>query len=276
MVDARTKLLPPSSRLSMLPAGLSNYLRSTPAIEKNDFEAVYEQHKAANDHAVGCYIIFDKVVKKFYIQTAGNIYPAVRNHIMGKDLNNPVDLALAKGNHDYLVRFVELDKAGYEKGTLNKLRCHLMWAYLETATVEIDKDNDLLPKHRDGLTPELLECLANTEVYSLEEFNKARKEAHLRKMKVPGCYIIYDRVERKYYVGQSTDVFARVRTHVNSRSENLKQLVDYNISVSNHPVSIKLVPITWSGEIDINKLERDLIRAYEADTNGYNKTSGGS
>ncbi len=277
MVDARTKLLPQSQKLAMLPSNLSAYLKQTGAIERKDFDEVYAQHKLAKDHAVGCYIIYDKVVKKFYIQKAGNIYPAARNHIIGKDLSNALDLALAKGNHDYLVRFVELDKAGYGKGDLNKLHSHLMWAYHETKTVAIDKDNTLYPKHQNGLKPELLDYLVNhAEVYSLDAFNKARKEAHERKMKVPGCYIIYDQAERKYYVGQSTDIFARVRTHVNSKSENLKQLVDYNISVSNHPVSIKLVPITWSGEIDINKLERDLIRAYEADTHGYNKTSGGS
>jgi len=260
----------------MLTSGLSAYLKSTPVIEKKDFDAVYEQHKLANDRAVGCYIIYDKVVKKYYIQKAGNIYPAARNHIIGKDLTNPADLALAKGNHDFLVRFVELDKAGYKEGELNKLHKHLYRAYHESTTIEVDKDNAMLPKYPNRLTQELFDYLSEAEIYSLDTFNKARKEAHSRKMKVPGCYIIYDQVARKYYVGQSTDVFARVRTHVNSRSENLKQLVDYNISVSNHSVSIKLVPITWSGEIDINKLERDLIDAYDAKKNGYNKTGGGS
>lgn len=277
MIDTRTKLLPQPQKLAILPPSLAAYLKRTSAIERKDFDEVYEQHKRANDRAVGCYIIYDKVVKKFYIQKAGNIYPAARNHIIGKDLSNALDLALAKGNHDYLVRFVELDKVGYAPNEINKLHIQLLYAYRETKTIAIDKENTLIPKYQNDLKPELLDYLVNhAEVYSLDAFNKARKEAHERKMKVPGCYIIYDQVERKYYVGQSIDVFARVRTHANSKSENLKQLVDYNISVSNHPVSIKLVPITWSGEIDINKLERDLIKAYEADTHGYNKTSGGS
>lgn len=87
---------------------------------------------------------------------------------------------------------------------------------------------------------------------------------------VPGIYVIYNRTKRMYYVGQSDRLISRVNNHLNGRG-NGDVYADYKYG---DRMIIKLIPIKRSGYLSLNKMEKDFIRYFRANTKGYNKTKG--
>ena len=85
-----------------------------------------------------------------------------------------------------------------------------------------------------------------------------------------GVYILYNTSKKKYYVGQSVNVFRRIRSHFTGNG-NLGVYLDY---IAGDKFSIRVIPLSQSGYISLNSLERDTITAYNAYYKGYNKTRG--
>lgn len=114
--------------------------------------------------------------------------------------------------------------------------------------------------------------LQKYKAYTSEEYRQ--KCAYNGKKRIPGCYIIYNTVTKQVYVGQAVDIMRRVQEHLNGKRSGGERL-DYDIAILNHRVLIKHVLLSESGYLDLNELERDLIRACDCvEPRGYNKTRG--
>ena len=95
--------------------------------------------------------------------------------------------------------------------------------------------------------------------------------------KIVGCYIIHNKENNKYYVGQSKDVFKRIcRQHFDgTKVKNIIFAEDYfNSQFPNKDdlFEVKIIPLETKDELD--QKEKDLIEEYDSFTNGYNGTSG--
>ncbi len=87
---------------------------------------------------------------------------------------------------------------------------------------------------------------------------------------VVGVYVLKNQTKSKYYVGQAKKVFFRVNQHFTGHG-NGDVYADYKYGDS---FLIKIVKLSSSGYSDLDALERDLIKKYNAYSAGYNKTSG--
>ena len=86
-----------------------------------------------------------------------------------------------------------------------------------------------------------------------------------------GVYVLYNKKKKKYYVGQATRLFFRVNQHFTGHG-NGDVYADYKRGKDGF--SIKLIPLVNSGYYDLDRLEKDMIKKYNAYEKGYNKTVG--
>lgn len=97
----------------------------------------------------------------------------------------------------------------------------------------------------------------------------------IRKMQsgdIVGAYIIHNETKNMYYVGQAKKLFFRINQHFTGHG-NGDVYADYKYGDN---FTILIVKLSNSGYYDIDLLERDLIRKYDAYSYGYNKTTGNS
>lgn len=85
-----------------------------------------------------------------------------------------------------------------------------------------------------------------------------------------GCYILHNATKDIYYVGQAVSVLQRVAQHLTGHG-NGDVYADYKYG---DIFTVKAVKLSQSGYDSLNELERDLIAAYDAYENGYNRTHG--
>lgn len=85
-----------------------------------------------------------------------------------------------------------------------------------------------------------------------------------------GCYILHNKTKDKYYVGQAKQVVSRVKAHLAGRG-NGDVYADYKYG---DDFEVRTISLVLSGYPSLNRLERDLIRRYDAYTKGYNRTRG--
>ena len=101
-------------------------------------------------------------------------------------------------------------------------------------------------------------------------YGRRRKFSYANQYAVTGVYILHNVSKEKYYVGQSVNVFNRVRQHFTGHG-NVGVHVDY---LAGDKFMVKVIPLTKSGYETLNSLERDTITAYNAYYKGYNGTRG--
>lgn len=111
--------------------------------------------------------------------------------------------------------------------------------------------------------------LEGSETVSPKEFFELRKKQN---GDIVGVYIIYNKTKNLYYVGQAKKLFSRIYQHFTGHG-NGDVYADYKYG---DEFVIKIVRLTISGYDDIDLLEKDLIKRYNAYSHGYNKTSGNS
>ena len=87
---------------------------------------------------------------------------------------------------------------------------------------------------------------------------------------VKGCYVLHNIDKDSYYVGQSIHVMSRLSHHLTGRG-NGDVYADYKYG---NRFEFQIIKLQGSGYYDLNQLERDLIRKYNAYESGYNKTRG--
>lgn len=109
-----------------------------------------------------------------------------------------------------------------------------------------------------------------------EQFMKMREDVYRNGEKAKkskngaGVYIIHNKTKRSYYVGQSIHILDRVNSHFSGKG-NGDVYADYKYG---DRFTIRLIPLRGSGYKNLNDLERNAIRSYNAYNRGYNKTRG--
>lgn len=116
--------------------------------------------------------------------------------------------------------------------------------------------------------------LQNVRSFYVNEFFEFRKgllkNFDKRLIDFNGAYILYNKKKDKYYVGQSIDVIERINKHFTGIG-NGDIYSDYK---NGDTFIIKYVLLSATSYNDLNRLEKDLITAYNAKKLGYNKTKG--
>ena len=112
---------------------------------------------------------------------------------------------------------------------------------------------------------------------SPDDFFELREENFSKKrdgedMDVTGVYVLHNRTNGMYYVGQGTSVFTRVNAHFTGKG-NGDVYADYKYG---HDFAIRILPLNGSAYNTLNALEREMIQAYDACESGYNKNKGNS
>ena len=104
---------------------------------------------------------------------------------------------------------------------------------------------------------------------SVEEFFK-QKESRKASGDVVGVYVLFNKKNKQYYVGQTKRLYERVYQHFTGRG-NGDVYADYKYGAT---FTITLIPLTTSGYQDLDKLEKDMIAKYDSYNSGYNRNSG--
>lgn len=111
--------------------------------------------------------------------------------------------------------------------------------------------------------------LVGGEAISADEFLAARP-ALLEQGDFTGIYVLHNRTQDSYYVGQSTRVVGRVAAHLTGHG-NGDVYADYAYG---DEFEVSAVSLAASGYESLDALERDAIDAYGAYERGYNRTRG--
>lgn len=138
------------------------------------------------------------------------------------------------------------------------------------------KDNGgvgLCPVYSKLLQSDLLTILRRTPCLSQQKVEKIL--ADRTKSDFTGCYILFNTTTEKYYVGQSKNVYKRLYQHISCKSKGGGKQFDDDI-VAGHMFLTKVISLKASNYDSLDALEADLIAAYDAYNNGYNKTRGNS
>lgn len=106
------------------------------------------------------------------------------------------------------------------------------------------------------------------------EFFPLKSFAGMAYQKVVGCYIIRNKENGRCYVGQSKDVYKRIKQHFRGTvPNNIIFAEDYYSSKNKEDLfEIMIIPKQTKDELD--ETERILIEEYQARAKGYNGTSG--
>ncbi len=114
-----------------------------------------------------------------------------------------------------------------------------------------------------------------TEISDCDDFMLLKDFEQLTPSKIMGCYILKNNENGKYYVGQSKDIFRRIKQHFkNLVPQNMIFADDYFSSNYEKELlfSIKILPLNTKDELE--NTERYLIDKYNSNVYGYNKTKG--
>lgn len=108
------------------------------------------------------------------------------------------------------------------------------------------------------------------------DFIPLKTIAGIEYKKIIGCYVIKNRINERYYVGQSKDVIKRIHQHFKGTCpNNIIFAKDYfSAEDKENLFEIKILPCSTKDELD--KTEKELIEKYDAFLSGYNGTSGNS
>lgn len=109
--------------------------------------------------------------------------------------------------------------------------------------------------------------LSQAESISPDEFFEVKKH---QTGDIVGVYIIHNESKDMYYVGQAKRLFFRINQHFTGHG-NGDLYADYKYG---DDFAIKIIPLADSGYQDLDLLEKDLIKKYDAYNSGYNRTSG--
>lgn len=143
----------------------------------------------------------------------------------------------------------------------------------------VNPDKKMLPVIPDLLLSECIDWVRNSDPMLPEEFEKSEYNDG----KKPGCYVILDLKNDKYYVGQTNSFKNRMKDHFNGKDaktdpDHIKKKghkIDYAIYTEKVPILIRICPINKCGYDDLDTMERNLIAAYNCRfPNGYNNTDG--
>ena len=152
-----------------------------------------------------------------------------------------------------------------------------------------------IEKNREDMTEKLEEYKKKTEDMTLECKNKISKIepllntienndsfimfktlSGLEYEKVTGCYIIHNKENDKYYVGQSKDVYKRLKQHFKGTVPNNPIFAEdyYTSKLENKSELFEVKIIKCETKDELDSMEKKLILEYDSWNSGYNRTSG--
>jgi hypothetical protein len=116
----------------------------------------------------------------------------------------------------------------------------------------------------------------NTEVKNTGEWLPLSSIAGLNYQKIIGVYLIHNRKNGRFYVGQSKDVMKRLKQHFDGTTpKNQIFAEDYYSTDKAERESlfeVQILPLSTKDELD--RTEKEYIESLGANETGYNKTSG--
>ena len=183
----------------------------------------------------------------------------VRSALARKTDSREAELAvLHEKEKDYILRYLRerklINKYGRTRKYLVPRIEYALCNYFLYERIRIYKD--LEEDIRDlGVTPEQFFDLKKTVTHD-----------------IAGVYVICNTDQKMYYVGQAKKLYFRVWQHFTGHG-NGDVYADYKYG---NRFIIRFVPLSGSGYDDLDTLEKDMIRHYNAFTTGYNKTIGNS
>ncbi len=89
-----------------------------------------------------------------------------------------------------------------------------------------------------------------------------------------GCYVIRNRENGRCYVGQSIDVYKRLREHFDGTKPRNYIFSDDYYASSNRENLFEVAVFRCESKSNLNEFERYLIGLFNANKTGYNKTTG--
>lgn len=126
---------------------------------------------------------------------------------------------------------------------------------------------DYRKARREAIQNNMEEFINRSETITPEEFFEIKDR---QKGDIVGVYIIHNESRDQYYVGQAKKLFFRINQHFTGHG-NGDVYADYKYG---DDFSIKIIKLSESGYDDIDLLEKDMIKRYDAFNIGYNRTSG--
>ena len=106
------------------------------------------------------------------------------------------------------------------------------------------------------------------------EFFPLKSLVGMSYQKIVGCYIIRNRENGRCYVGQSKDVYKRIRQHFRGTVPNNIIFAEDYYSSQNKEDLFEVMIIQKQTKDELDETERILIEEYQARAKGYNGTSG--
>ncbi|WP_147535635.1 GIY-YIG nuclease family protein [Bacillus marasmi] len=139
---------------------------------------------------------------------------------------------------------------------------------LKKAQFERNASKDIVRKNLDVLRDKIKKFTPH-ELFELK--NKYVRESRGIE-NFAGIYIIHNRVNDKYYVGKSDNVFDRAYKHFLQEPTGNPEI--YNDYSCGETFSISLIPLENTSFTSLNELEDNAIRAYDSFAKGYNRMPG--
>ena len=176
---------------------------------------------------------------------------------------------------------VDYSKAVAKKISEIKKICCMKDGYFRATFCEYVNDNysSIVRKNLFNIIKKYLRHISKMISRNLEDFLNSNvditpKQFFETKSKqsgdVVGVYVIYNMTKNMYYVGQAKRLFFRVNQHFTGHG-NGDVYADYKYG---DEFVIKIIKLSDSGYSDLDRLEKDLIKKYNAYDAGYNRTSG--
>jgi hypothetical protein len=128
---------------------------------------------------------------------------------------------------------------------------------------------EFLDYRREALAGSLEQFLSRTDPVTPEEFFEIKRQ---QMGDVVGVYIIHNVTQDMYYIGQAKRLFFRINQHFTGHG-NGDVYADYKYG---DEFAIRILSLADSGFQDLDLLERELIKQYDACRLGYNRTRGNS
>lgn len=153
---------------------------------------------------------------------------------------------------------------------------------------EIEKNKEDMTKkleeHKKKTEDMTLECknkishiepLLNT-IENNDSFIMLKTLSGFEYEKITGCYIIHNKENDKYYVGQSKDVYKRLKQHFKGTVPNNPIFAEdyYTSKLENKSELFEVKIIKCETKDELDSMEKKLILDYDSWNSGYNRTSG--
>lgn len=147
---------------------------------------------------------------------------------------------------------------------------------------QLEKEQEI-EKRRDREYAKYLKQMKEVQPLQCElqedkAFTLLKKVCGFEYQKIIGCYVIHNRENDKYYVGQSKDIIKRLKQHFKGTIPNNVIFAEdyYSTPVEKREdlFEVKIIPCQTKDELD--RTEKKLIEDYNSYLTGYNGTNGNS